>query len=127
MGFITRFVGDSHTFDWEDVGVESYDSPEVCGVSVRRLIGPAEGAPHFAVRYFEIRPGGSTSLDRHEHDHGVVVLRGKGEVLLGDELRGISHGDAIYVSPNEVHQFRSTGQGPLGFLCVIPAQKSDKS
>jgi mannose-6-phosphate isomerase-like protein (cupin superfamily) len=27
---------------------------------------------------------------------------------------------AVFVPPNEVHQFRNTGSGPLKFLCLIP-------
>jgi quercetin dioxygenase-like cupin family protein len=124
MGLVHRFTGTSTDFQWEGIGQQSYPSSEVRGVSVRWLIGPAEGAPNFAVRYFEIAPGEGTSLDRHEHDHGVVVLRGRGEVLLGDEVLEVSFGDAVYVSPHEPHQFRCTGEVPLGFLCVIPASRS---
>ena len=39
------------------------------GVSVRWLIGPAEEAANFALRYFEIEPGGWSSVDHHDHDH----------------------------------------------------------
>jgi quercetin dioxygenase-like cupin family protein len=124
MGLIQRSVGIGTDFQWEVIGQQAYQSSEVIGVSVRWLIGPAEGAPNFAVRYFEIAPGECTSLDRHEHDHGVVVLRGRGEVLLGDEVSEVSFGDAVYVSPNEAHQFRCTGDAPLGFLCVIRAPRS---
>jgi quercetin dioxygenase-like cupin family protein len=124
MGLVHRFIGTSTDFQWEGIGQQAYESSEVRGVSVRWLIGPAEGAPNFAVRYFEIAPGECTSLDRHEHDHGVVVLRGRGEVLLGDEVSEVSFGDAVYVSPNEAHHFRCTGDAPLGFLCVIPAARN---
>ena len=44
---------------------------------MRWLIG-RERAPYFAIRYFEVEPGGQTVLDRHRHDHGVFILRGKG-------------------------------------------------
>jgi quercetin dioxygenase-like cupin family protein len=124
MGSAHRFIGTRTDFQWAGVSQQAYESPEVRGVSVRWLIGPAEGGANFAVRYFEIAPGECTSLDRHEHDHGVVVLQGRGEVLLGDEISELSCGDAVYVSPNEQHQFRCTGDDPLGFLCVFPAPRS---
>jgi quercetin dioxygenase-like cupin family protein len=119
MGHVCKFIGSGDDYCWADVSEQSYES---AGVSVRWLIGAAEGAPHFAVRYFEIEPGASSSLDIHEHDHGVFVLRGRGEVLLGEEVAEISFGDAVYVWPEEVHQFRCVGDEPLGFLCVIPAR-----
>jgi quercetin dioxygenase-like cupin family protein len=124
MGSIHKFSGDDARFDWQGVSEQAYDSAEVRGVSVRWLIGGAGGAPHFAVRFFEIEPGECTSLDRHEHDHGVVVLRGRGQVLLGEEVTELSYGDVVYVSPNELHQFRCVGGEPFGFLCVIPAPGS---
>jgi len=124
MGRVLKFIGTGDSYDWANVSEQFYESAKVRGVSVRWLIGAAEGAPHFAVRYFEIEPGGSTSLDRHKHDHGVVVLRGHGEVLLGEEVAEISFGDAVYVSLEEVHQFRCLGDESLGFLCVIPAHRS---
>jgi quercetin dioxygenase-like cupin family protein len=92
-------------------------------VSVRWLIGPAEKAPNFALRYFEIEPGGWSSLDRHAHDHGVVILRGRGQVLLGAETFKVAFGDVVYIPPHEVHQFKSVGDEPLGFLCVIPPKE----
>jgi quercetin dioxygenase-like cupin family protein len=120
---VHKFTGSGVDYDWADVSEQSYESAGSTGVSVRWLIGTAEGAPHFAVRYFEIQPGASSSLDKHKHDHGVFVLRGRGEALLGDEVAEISFGDAVYVSPEEVHQFRCVGDEPLGFLCVVPAQR----
>jgi len=33
-------------------------------------------------------------------------------------------GDVVFVPPDELHQFRNTGDGELRFLCLIPLQKS---
>jgi quercetin dioxygenase-like cupin family protein len=111
-------------FDWEGVNTSLYPADrQMKGVSVRWLIGPAEGAANFAVRYFEIEPDGWTSLDQHAHDHGVVVLRGKGLALLGAEECQVAFGDVVYIPPHEVHQLRNTGEEPLGFLCVIPSRE----
>jgi quercetin dioxygenase-like cupin family protein len=123
VGIIHRCVG---PFDWEGVSVGHYPpEKDVQGVSVRRLIGPAERAPNFYVRYFQIEPGGWTSLDQHAHDHGVMILRGRGRVLLGTEEHEVSCGDVIYIPGNEVHQFRNPGEEPLGFLCIIPPKEKN--
>jgi quercetin dioxygenase-like cupin family protein len=124
MGVIHRYEGQ---FDWQGISLSHYP-PErkMKGVSVRWLIGPAEKAPNFALRYFEIEPGGWTSLDRHAHDHGVVVLRGRGQVLLGQEEHEIAFGDVVYIPPDEVHQFKNSGEEPLGFLCVIPPREASE-
>src|ERR1700710_2185700 len=39
------------------------------------------------LRYFEVAPGGYSTLERHQHSHGVMILRGAADVLVGDEVR----------------------------------------
>src|SRR6266550_4241017 len=70
-------------------------------------------------RYFEIQPGGYSTLERHQHPHAVVVIRGRGRVMLGDKSYDIAPFDCVYVSPRVAHQFRATGEEPLGFLCTV--------
>lgn len=123
MGIIHKFSGDEARFDWQGVKAESYTSGEVKGVTKRVLVGPEEGAPYFVMRYFEVRPGGWTMLHEHPHDHGVLILKGKGEVTLNGKKQEVSRGDVIYVSPNERHQFKNTGNEIFGFICVIPNRK----
>jgi len=120
MGVIRR--RDPDRFRWEGVAVEDYTSEGSAGTK-QLLIGPADGAGNFAIRYFEVPPGGASMLDNHAHDHGVVILRGRGVVRLGDERHAIVVGDVVYVAPHEVHQLENTGSEPLGFLCIVPARR----
>lgn len=122
MGVIHKFSDTDCGFRWDDVQLESYQSAAK-DVTKQVLIGRKEGAEHFRMRYYEIAPGGTSSFDHHKHDHGVIVLRGRGRVLLGGELHEIKLGDAIYIPPYEDHQFENTGAEPLGFICVIPPKK----
>jgi len=124
MGSIHKFIGNAGTFDWERQKTVSYGKAEGAkGASMKWIIGPFEHTPYFAMRYIEIEPGGWSSLDQHEHDHGVFVLRGQGKVRHGDVETDITYGDAVYIPPNEVHQFINTGNEPFGFLCVIPRKR----
>ncbi len=90
------------------------------GCRVRWLVGSAESAPNFAMREFEVDPGGFTPRHSHPYEHEVFVLDGSGEVYEGDEAHPLKAGDVIYVAPDEVHQFRNTGAQPMRFLCMIP-------
>ena len=89
------------------------------GVEIRVLIAKDDGAPNFAMRMFEVQPGGYSTLELHRHPHAVVVLRGTGQVVLGEETHAIAPHDCVYVAPGAKHQFRATGTEPLGFLCVV--------
>jgi quercetin dioxygenase-like cupin family protein len=84
------------------------------------LIGPNDAAPSFSMRYFEIAPDGHTPKHAHAHEHEVFILDGSGAVLNGNREQPIEAGTAVYVVPNEMHQFRNTGSGTLKFLCLIP-------
>lgn len=123
MGVIHKFCGENRNFRWEGVSVKEYPNDRSKQVTKQEMVGLQDGAKNFAMRYFEVAPGGYTSLDEHQHDHGVMILRGKGRVLLGEQSYEIGFGDAIYIFPHERHQFVNTGDEPLGFLCVIPPKE----
>ena len=46
------------------------------GVGIRVLISKDDGAPTFAMRMFELEPGGHTPLHRHPHEHEVEIATG---------------------------------------------------
>ncbi len=96
------------------------------GCQVRWLIGQNEHAPNFAMRQFEVAVGGHTPKHFHPYEHEVFVLRGQGQIMENDQSRPINAGDCIYVAPDEIHQFRNTGNQPLEFLCLIPNSAVDK-
>ena len=90
------------------------------GCQVRWLVDEANGAPNFAMRQFEVAPGGYTPRHSHPYEHEVFVLEGEGVVLEGDTEHSLAAGDFVLVTPDEVHQFRNTGDVPLKFLCLVP-------
>lgn len=126
MGVIHRFKQfESGELRWLDVPVRAYgpDSGNADRATRQILVGNEEGSPHFHMRYFAVQPGGYTSLDQHEHDHGVYVVHGSARLRLGDEEHEVNTGDAIYISGNEVHQFFALGDAAFGFICVVPAKR----
>jgi len=123
MAIIHRMLRDRPQFDWEDVLARAYDGPTVHLATRRILIGPHEGAPNFHLRYFEVQPGGYTTLDQHPHDHGVILIRGRARVRLADAETELACGDVVYIPGNEIHQFFCVGDAPMGFLCIVPARR----
>jgi mannose-6-phosphate isomerase-like protein (cupin superfamily) len=75
------------------------------------------------LRYFEMAPGGFSTLERHEHMHAVLILRGRGHCLVGEDVRAVETRDLVTVPAMTWHQFRATRGEPLGFLCMVNAAR----
>jgi len=87
--------------------------------SITRQVLFADPYQESELRYFEVAPGGFSTLERHEHTHNVLILRGYGRCLVGHEVREVAAHDLIAVPPMTWHQFRATADEPLGFLCMV--------
>ncbi len=121
MSSVHRFSGSGNDYHWEGVPTEIYEVEGVHGAMKRVLVGPADGAPNFVMRYFQIESGGHSRLERHPHEHGVIILQGKAKVQLNEEFVTLEPLDTVFVAGNDLHQFTNIGDQPLGFICVITA------
>ncbi|MDT7920971.1 MAG: cupin domain-containing protein [Meiothermus sp.] len=114
----------AHGYTWEDVEVLAYKSEGVApfkGVTRQVLFNDPQLAAQW--RYFEVAPGGHTTLERHQHVHAVMVIRGRGACLVGQEIHSIGLHDLIHIPPMTWHQFRASENEPLGFLCLVNAER----
>jgi quercetin dioxygenase-like cupin family protein len=75
------------------------------------------------LRYFEMAPGGHSTLERHEHVHAVMILRGEGRCMVGGEVRDVRAQDLVSIPPLTWHQFRASATQPLGFLCMVNRER----
>jgi quercetin dioxygenase-like cupin family protein len=120
---------DSASFTWQGVPQTTYadehsdDAGRSWRDTTRHIIKGREGGGRFDVRYFEVAPGGFTSLERHEHIHSVICVRGKGCAIVGDTAHEVGAFDHVYVPPNTAHQFVNAGDEPFGFLCIVDAER----
>ena len=104
--------------------VEAKDADEeALKLKVRWLITRDMGAENFAMRLFEIEPGGYSPFHSHPWEHEVFILEGEGVYVGASTEIGFAPGDAIFVPPNEKHQFKNSGNKTLKFLCLIPLRK----
>ena len=75
------------------------------------------------LRYFEVAPGGWSTLERHQHVHAVLVLRGRRPLpgrRPGLRPRPPRPGQRPAAT---WHQFRAGEDEPLGFLCLVNADR----
>jgi mannose-6-phosphate isomerase-like protein (cupin superfamily) len=114
----------SDNYHWEGVEVLPYKEDSNIFKSVTRQV-LSHGGHDLPVelRYFEVGPAGHSTLERHQHAHLVVIARGSGQVMVGDEVTSIGLNDVVEVPPMTWHQFRAGNDEPLGFLCVVSAQR----
>jgi len=112
---------------YEEVAQQPVEMEGSSGCKVRWLLGEKEGAPNFAMRQFEVEPGGYTPRHSHPYEHEVFVLEGEGVVYEGNAPHHLQAGDVVLVKPNEMHQFRNMGSSPLKFLCLVPNSATGKS
>jgi len=118
---IVRTVGNG----WEGVEPSGY-APEAPGTGVARhtLIGSRKNertdpGPQMELRYFEVQPGAASRLEKHEHEHYVIVRKGLGYAVIDQTVTELSPNDVVYVGPLELHQFVNRGDEPFGFYCFV--------
>ncbi len=110
-------------YRWEGVQPEPYKAPSEDWAAALRmvLVGQSAEPLDFQLRYFELEPGGFTSLEKHEHAHVVIVVRGKGTVIAGSECWHVGFLDTVYIAPLTPHQLLNAGDEPFGFFCIVDA------
>lgn len=111
-------------FRWAGVEVLPYKETGSHFRSItRQTLFQGEGDLPVEFRYFEIAAGGHSTLERHAHRHAVMVVRGRGRVLVGDQVTPIGLHDLVHIPPMTWHQFRAPADEPLGFLCVVACDR----
>jgi len=112
----------SQDFRWEAVAHQPYKQDGSAPFKdISRQVLFHEDSLACELRYFEMDAGGYSTLERHEHAHGVMILRGHGQCLVGDEVRTVKPFDLVTIPSWTWHQFRATATEPFGFLCMVNA------
>jgi mannose-6-phosphate isomerase-like protein (cupin superfamily) len=111
-------------YRWEGVEELPYkEDDRALFKSITRQVLFADPELQSELRYFEMAAGGFSSLERHQHMHAVLILRGRGHCLVGREVRPVETRDLVTVPAMTWHQFRATRGEPLGFLCMVNAAR----
>jgi quercetin dioxygenase-like cupin family protein len=115
------------SFGWQGVDVLAY-KPEPGGHApfkdvTRQTLFHAQEKLGAEWRYFEVSPGGHSTLERHDHIHNVLILRGRGHCLVGETVTAIGEHDLVHIPSMTWHQFRADEGAPLGFLCLVNGER----
>lgn len=115
-------------FRWNHVELEPYKiaahhGGEFRGASRQVLVGKRGERVKFHVRYFEVEPGGHTSLEQHRHSHVVIGVRGRGRARVANRTYALEPMDTIYIGPDQAHQLSAVGKDRFGFFCIVDARR----
>jgi quercetin dioxygenase-like cupin family protein len=117
---------DRDRFRWTGVDERAYktDLADARGMGFkavhRHLLASAQAiGAGYDLRYFELQPGGYSSLEKHRHTHFVVALRGTGRALVGDRVFDLRPYDALHVPALTPHRWINESHEPFGFLCPV--------
>lgn len=113
-------------YNWADRRSRAYKSTsEISHTDVRRveLIGKNGERTDFDLRYFEIAPGGHSSLEKHLHTHVIIGARGYGILQVNGENTAFNTMDIAYVQPLEVHQLINNSDSAFGFFCIVDRER----
>ena len=89
------------------------------GTQMQILLGPADKAPHFAMRRFIMAEGGGMPMHTNAIEHEQYVLCGRAEVGIGDAVHEVSQGDVLLIPAGIPHYYKVL-QAPFEFLCLVP-------
>ena len=113
-------------FEWSGRSGSAYkDARDLTGDlafrGVRRveLVGRFGERSRTDLRYFEIEPGGYSSLEKHLHTHIVIGARGHGVLVLGSRREPLAPMDVACIGALEPHQLRNESPEPFGFFCIV--------
>ncbi len=123
---LTHLSHSAVTGSWDGRPAAAYKTGQTLpfrDVVRHELIGQFGEQTDFDLRYFEIAPGGYSSLEKHVHTHAVICVRGQGTLAVGDEIVKLKAMDVAYVPPLKVHQLRNEATEPFGFFCIVDHER----
>jgi len=111
-------------FRWDYVPLKKYKEEGTHFKSItRQVLFSSEGDPPCELRYFEVAPGGHSTLEKHVHTHAIMIIRGRGRAILGDDALEIEAFDLLHVPPMTWHQLQASSDEALGFLCQVSCER----
>src|SRR5580692_6853550 len=85
-------------YRWDGVEERPYkEDDRALFKSITRQVLFSDPELHGELRYFEVAAGGFSTLERHQHMHAVLILRGRGHCLIGNAVRSLETRDLVTV------------------------------
>lgn len=81
------------------------------------LISPRNSSARaMSMQISEVPAGSSQPLHHHGPEQCYYIIRGKGLMVIEDETRDVSAGDAVCIPADKMHGIKNTGEDVLEYL-----------
>ena len=92
----------------------------ISGTIKANVIGNTQGWENHTLRLFRLAAGGQTPFHQRDWEHVNYVTKGKGTLMIGEQVTELSLGDFAFVPPNTMHQLRNPNDSDFEFICIVP-------
>lgn len=110
--------------DYKDVSNKSGVMVTFNNISRQNIITKEDGVD-FEVRLFECGVDGFSTLEKHQHTHIVMIARGVGKVIIGENIYDAKPFDYFIIPEWSPHQLINTGEEPFAFFCTVNAARDN--
>jgi len=109
----------------KDIEEIKFVGPGVVNAFKKSLIGPGEGWEGWVMRLITLRDRGCSPRHAHPWPHINYILEGSGVLFIEGKDNTLEAGSIAYVPSNAEHQFASSSDQDLVFICIVP-EEGDK-
>ena len=78
----------------------------------------AVNGEYFCQGFGVVQPGGTVPVHDHYTIETYTILKGHGEITVGDEVQPVKEYDSVYIDHNLPHGLKNTGDEELHFMFV---------
>lgn len=99
------------------IHVDTVDATTFADRWSKNLVGtdemPTQAGFNLGVAEYHATTFEPENVQEHDDQEALYILRGEGEIQIGDVVHAVTPGTALFVPPHTAHCARCTGDGPL--------------
>jgi len=98
---------------------DEVDEHRLPGLSHRTVAGPLQGFKQMEVWVQTVEPGAATPVHRHDCEEAIVILEGRGVLVMEGREQTFGAGSTLVIPRNAVHQVKNTGADSIRLVAAL--------
>jgi len=113
-----NFIVNEEQVDWEYIsGQEGQEGV----MRWKTFLGGSDSkTDKITMGIFEIPSGVELKAHHHSPSEAYYITAGKGQVLIGKEVKDVGPGDTVYIAGDETHGIKCIGENTLKLIWIFP-------